>query len=82
MNKDKYDINLGRWGSCDMYSIEYKCTSDETEVTTQHIITVKLSNWNPQAPQKEAVMTEPTCESAWGLSDSSQRSLLRPTDTH
>lgn len=32
-----------------MYSVEYKCTIEETNVTTQHIIAVKESNKNPQS---------------------------------
>jgi len=32
-----------------MYSVEYKCTIEETNVTTQHITTVKESNKNPQS---------------------------------
>jgi len=32
-----------------MYSVEYKCTIEETKVTTQHIMTVKESNKNPQS---------------------------------
>jgi len=32
-----------------MYSVEYKCTIEETNVTTQHIVTVKESNKNPQS---------------------------------
>ena len=42
-------MNLGKCGSWDIYSIEYKWTKDETKVTTQHIETVKLSNINPQS---------------------------------
>jgi len=42
-------MNLGKCGSCDIYSVEYKCTSNETKVTTQHITTVKVSNINPQS---------------------------------
>ena len=29
--------------------MEYKCTIEETNVTTQHITTVKESNKNPQS---------------------------------
>ncbi len=58
VNKDKYDINLGKWGSCDIYSIEYKCTNEETKVTTIHITTVKLSNKNPQFTNKTYELTQ------------------------
>lgn len=42
-------MNLGRCGSCAMYSVEYKCTIVETNVTTQHITTVKESKKKPQS---------------------------------
>jgi hypothetical protein len=32
-----------------MYSVEYKCTIEETNVTTQHITTVNESNKKPQS---------------------------------
>jgi len=32
-----------------MYSVEYKCTIEETKVTTQHITTVKESKKKPQS---------------------------------
>ena len=32
-----------------MYSVEYKCTIEETNVTTQHITAVNESNKNPQS---------------------------------
>ena len=37
VNSDKYDINRGRCGSSDIYSIEYKCTKLEMKVTTNNI---------------------------------------------
>jgi hypothetical protein len=49
VKRDKYDINLGRCGSCAIYSVEYKCTIEETNVTTQHITTVKESKRKPQS---------------------------------
>jgi hypothetical protein len=42
-------MNLGRCGSWAMYSVEYKWTIEETNVTTQHMVTVKESNKNPQS---------------------------------
>ena len=42
-------MNLGRCGSCDIYSTEYKCTRLEINVTTTIIITVKLSKKNPHS---------------------------------
>ena len=44
VNSDKYDINRGRCGSSDIYSIEYKCTKLEMKVTTNNITPVSLSN--------------------------------------
>jgi len=32
-----------------MYSVEYRCTIEETNVTTQHITTVKESKRKPQS---------------------------------
>jgi hypothetical protein len=42
-------MNLGRCGSYAIYSVEYKCTIEETKVTTQHITTVNESNKKPQS---------------------------------
>ena len=42
-------MNLGRCGSCAIYSVEYRCTKEEIKVTTQHITTVKESNKKPQS---------------------------------
>src|SRR6185312_3027573 len=47
VNNDKYDINRGKCGSCDIYSIEYRCTNVEIEQTTTNITTVKESNKKP-----------------------------------
>ena len=43
VNKDKYDINLGLFGSCSIYPIEYMCTKAETVETTTNIIELKGS---------------------------------------
>lgn len=48
VNSDKYDINRGRCGSSDIYSIEYKCTKLEMKVTTNNITPVSLSNKKDQ----------------------------------
>jgi membrane-bound inhibitor of C-type lysozyme len=47
VKKERYAINLGKCGSCDIYSVEYKCTNVDIEVTTINITVVKLSNKNP-----------------------------------
>ena len=49
VKSERQDINLGRCGSLAMYSVEYKCTIEDTNVTTQHITTVKESKKNPQS---------------------------------
>lgn len=42
-------MNLGRCGSCAMYSVEYIWTIEETNVMTQHMTTVKESKRKPQS---------------------------------
>lgn len=54
MNKDKYDIKRGKWGSSAIYSVEYKCTSVEINVTTKSIITVSWSKQKDQFISKVA----------------------------
>ena len=49
VKSDKYDINLGRCGSYAIYSVEYKWTIEETNVTTQHMTTVNESKRKPQS---------------------------------
>ena len=48
VKKDKYAINRLKCGSKDIYSVEYKCTSVEIDVTTINITLVKVSNKKPQ----------------------------------
>jgi hypothetical protein len=38
VKSDKYDINLVKCGSPFMYSVEYKCTNEETPQTTISIV--------------------------------------------
>lgn len=47
VNNDKYDIKRWMCGSCDIYSVEYKWTHIEIDVTTTNITTVKLSKRKP-----------------------------------
>jgi len=47
VNKDKYDINLGKCGSPAIYPVEYKCTNAETVVTKINIEAVTESNISP-----------------------------------
>ena len=57
VNNDRYDIKRGKCGSCAIYSIEYKCSNDEINVTTIHMIRVKLSNIKPQLTSKASDFT-------------------------
>ena len=41
-------MKRGKWGSSPIYSVEYKCTKLEIEVTTISITQVNVSNKNPQ----------------------------------
>ena len=43
VNKLKYPINLPWWGSLLIYSVEYKCTNEDTPVTTNNIVVDKGS---------------------------------------
>jgi hypothetical protein len=54
VNKERYDINLGRCGSNSIYSVEYKCTKVEINVTTINIIHVKLSKQKLQSICRES----------------------------
>ena len=54
VNNERYDMNLGRCGSSDIYSVEYKCTKVEIKVTTKSIITVNLSKQKDQLISTEA----------------------------
>lgn len=45
MNKDKYDINLGKWGSPSIYEVENKWTKNDTKVTKINIEQTIWSNW-------------------------------------
>jgi len=38
VNKDKYPIKREACGSVSIYSVEYKCTSDDTLQTTSNIV--------------------------------------------
>ena len=53
VNKDKYAINLGLWGSWDIYPIEYIWTKDETDVTTTNITADKGSIFIDQLTSNE-----------------------------
>lgn len=54
VNNDKYDINLGKWGSCSIYSVEYKWTKKDINVTITSIIAVKLSKQKDQCNSNES----------------------------
>jgi len=47
VKKERYDIKRGRCGSCPIYSVEYKCTKLEIEVTTINITAVSVSKRKP-----------------------------------
>src|SRR3546814_3532771 len=53
VNKDKYDIKRGKCGSCDMYSIEFKCTNVEIVKKTTNITKVKKSTKNQKDKLKK-----------------------------
>ena len=55
VNKDKYDMNLGKCGSFSMYSVEYKCTKVEMKVTTTNMIEVRLSKQKLQFSSRESM---------------------------
>lgn len=48
VNNDKYDINRAWCGSPFIYSVEYKCTRDETPQTTISIVVESESKQKPQ----------------------------------
>ena len=48
VNKERYDIKRPWWGSPFIYSVEYKCTSEETPQTTTNITVDNGSNKKPQ----------------------------------
>ena len=48
MNNDKYDINRAWCGSPFIYSVEYKCTREETPQTTISIVVESESKQKPQ----------------------------------
>jgi hypothetical protein len=54
VNKERYDIKRAKCGSCPIYSVEYKCTNLEMDVTTTNITTVSVSNIKPQATTKSS----------------------------
>jgi hypothetical protein len=54
VNSDKYDIKRAKWGSCLIYSVEYKWTRLEIDVTTTSITTVNLSKVKPHATTKSS----------------------------
>ena len=48
VNSDKYDKKRGKWGTCFMYSVEYKWTKKEIKLMTTSILTVSVSYKKPQ----------------------------------
>ena len=58
VKSDKYDIKRPWWGSPDIYSIEYKCTNEETPQTTSSIIVDKGSKKKPQRTTKSSATNQ------------------------
>ena len=58
VNKERYPIKRDAWGSVNIYSVEYKWTSDETLQTTNNIVVLIGSKQKAQGVIKSSMLIQ------------------------